>query len=139
MQERTARRLSVRAASLLGGITNTTWGEWEKGVRPAGLALQRAVAVAFGWPADWMDRLDELPTTTLVQSGAGGAGVTEQRLTALERRYAELAARLDALESNPGRPGRPALTPLPGGRKAAHERTRHRGIDEVPEQPEDFA
>jgi transcriptional regulator with XRE-family HTH domain len=52
-EERRLRGLSVRAASTSGGVSNTAWGEWERGIRPLTGGLRVAVAQTFGWASDW--------------------------------------------------------------------------------------
>jgi hypothetical protein len=51
-RERKLRGLSVRGAAALGEISNTTWGNWEKG-GPLTDGVRLAVALAFGWPTTW--------------------------------------------------------------------------------------
>jgi DNA-binding XRE family transcriptional regulator len=52
-QERAARMMSVRQAAAAGGISNTTWHDWEDGRRDLSPKMRDAVAKAFDWPADW--------------------------------------------------------------------------------------
>lgn len=51
--ERKRRALSVRGVSVLAGISNQTWGQFEKGETSLTPTVQYGVAKAFGWPTDW--------------------------------------------------------------------------------------
>lgn len=59
--ERKRHAWSVRRAAAEGGISNQTWGDFEKSGK-LGDAMQLGVARAFGWPTDWAD--DPPPTAT---------------------------------------------------------------------------
>jgi transcriptional regulator with XRE-family HTH domain len=47
------RNMSIRDAAGRGGISNTTWGEWESGKRKLSRSVRAAVVRAFNWPEDW--------------------------------------------------------------------------------------
>jgi transcriptional regulator with XRE-family HTH domain len=51
--ERELRNLSVRAAVRRTQISNTPWSRWENEGGPPSPTMRKAVADAFGWPADW--------------------------------------------------------------------------------------
>ena len=51
--ERRRRDLSIRQAAAAGGISHTTWANFEKGAKPLGPNMRLAAAVAFDWPHDW--------------------------------------------------------------------------------------
>lgn len=78
--ERLRRNLSVRAASTLGGISNTWWARFEDGKQPATGALIEAVARAFGWPDTW------------------AAVNPPDEVAALRKQVAELSDRLEGLQ-----------------------------------------
>jgi DNA-binding XRE family transcriptional regulator len=52
-QERAARMMSVRQAAAAGGISNTSWHDWEDGRRELSPKVRAAIAQAFDWPSDW--------------------------------------------------------------------------------------
>lgn len=56
--ERLKRGLSVRQAASRGGISNTYWGEFEDYRRPLTPYIADAVAKAFEWPKDWLERYE---------------------------------------------------------------------------------
>lgn len=65
--ERNRRALSVRQAAVLGGVSNTAWGDMEHGVVDLTPRLRMAVAAAFDWPEDWPETMTQAPDSTLVE------------------------------------------------------------------------
>jgi hypothetical protein len=62
--ERRLRGWSIRTASTKGGISNQTWGIFERtGIVKDG--MQAAVMQAFGWPATWSTEPPSLPLSQL--------------------------------------------------------------------------
>jgi transcriptional regulator with XRE-family HTH domain len=55
-QERELRGLSVRKAAELGGVSNETWGKYERQLTGLSPKIRTAVATVFGWPMDWPER-----------------------------------------------------------------------------------
>lgn len=102
--ERTRLGLSVRKAAALGGIANTSWGNYE-----AGLDLtdqtRLAVAKALDWPEDWPTNLPPIPESeaTKLLGEVQRLALVVQLLTdeAVGRLGVEsdFAARLAALEA----------------------------------------
>jgi transcriptional regulator with XRE-family HTH domain len=94
-RERNRRSLSRREAAALGGVSNTTWGRYEDGDINLSAKVQRAIAQAFGWDADWPDQDYTEPssevTARLLETLADLAG----RFAQIEQRVADLERRLD--------------------------------------------
>ncbi len=63
--ERTHRAWSVRTAASRGGISNETWGRYEKGGKLTP-DMRAAIAKAFDWSADWPENP---PTLTAPPNG----------------------------------------------------------------------
>jgi transcriptional regulator with XRE-family HTH domain len=79
--ERHVRGLSARQASALGGISNTTWSEWERNDdAPTTDRIRYAVAAAFDWPTTWV----EDPPATLPAAESDRIAALERRVAALE-------------------------------------------------------
>lgn len=55
IRERQRRGWSVRRCASAAGISNTHWGDVEKGIAPITDRVRDAVGRAFGWPADWVE------------------------------------------------------------------------------------
>lgn len=56
-RERRLRGWSVREAARHGGVSNTTWGDYEKsGILTAG--MQQAIVRAFDWAPTWAEDVD---------------------------------------------------------------------------------
>ena len=99
--ERERRGLSVREAASRTGpdpqdkISNTYWGDFERGKRALSPQIERAVAKVFGWEANWATRRDELvelrnQLETHVADYDFMMNVTVARIEALERDVANL-------------------------------------------------
>lgn len=88
--ERTTRGLSVRGAAVLGEISNTTWGAWEKGKIGLTATVREGVSKAYGWPLNWPEDLPPMPSARedmlIAAMGQLSAQLTEviQRLDRLE-------------------------------------------------------
>lgn len=91
--ERRRRGWSVRTAAIAGGVSNTTWGTFERtgAITPA---VQRAVVTAYGWPADWWDNPP-------AQAGPHPGEVAELRSLVAEMaaQQTEVAAQVAALQA----------------------------------------
>ena len=85
--ERKRRALSIRSASALSGISNQTWGVFEKGETSLTPTVQYGVAKAFDWPTDWPE--------TKIPGYVPPTDVDE--ITLLKERVAKLEVALEAL------------------------------------------
>ena len=94
---RLTRKLSMREAAKIAGISATTWSDMEKGAYPPSDSTQRKVAGALGWSLDWLERL-----------AAGGepeevsrpGAVDQSRLEELERQQIETRSLLHSLTAS---------------------------------------
>lgn len=97
--ERLRRRWSVRDAAVAGKISNTWWAKFEDGLQPLTDGIVAAVALAFGWSADWATQ-----------------PVGDDQLTRLVAVVAELSERVDGLAAQVVRLGGEVV---PTSRRAA--------------------
>ena len=105
---RLIRRLSMREAAKIGGISVSAWSELEQDRHEVpSYATQRAVAAALDWPLDWWDRLaagEDVPSVA-GQSADAWAGpvppaaeTVDERLDRIERMVRACAATLTRID-----------------------------------------
>jgi transcriptional regulator with XRE-family HTH domain len=103
---RLIRRLSMREAAKIGGISVSAWSELEQDRHEVpSYATQRAVAAALDWPLDWWDRLaagEDVPTvagqSADAWAGPPAAETVDERLDRIERMVRASAATLTRLD-----------------------------------------
>lgn len=92
--ERRLRGLSARDASIKGGVSNSTWSDWESGRRPLSPRLRSAVAQAFGWSTDWVENPPPAPDVV----GTVAAAEVMARLDAIDEKINRLVGLPAAVE-----------------------------------------
>lgn len=93
--ERNRRGWSIRRCATAGGISNTHWGEVEKGTSALTDKVREAVATAFGWPLDWPENPPAPPAVAERDDQVLAA------IAALADRVELLAAELRELRTQP--------------------------------------
>lgn len=121
-------KLSLRAAAKPGGIGPSTWADVEAGAHPPSLTTQRAVALAFEWPSDWLDQLMagvsvdalDLDTDSPVKRPVDVEMVLQMvtEIRSLRAAVRSLQERILVLEQSPDFPGR---RPRAGAKTAPSE------------------
>jgi DNA-binding XRE family transcriptional regulator len=91
-RERMRRGLSRRQAAQLGGVSNTTWGNFEDGHIDLSAKIQLAVAAAFDWEAGWPYQSYDEPDEDVVNS-------LIERVADLSKLVRQLSDRIEHLES----------------------------------------
>jgi hypothetical protein len=104
------RRAAEQATAAGAQISNTKWGDYEKGGE---LGIMRgAVAAAYGWPIDWPEQapsVEEPPVAmwTAVESLSSVVGtladLLERQYGQLEQQNEQLELRVEQIERQRGR------------------------------------
>jgi hypothetical protein len=86
--------MSVSQAAGAAGISNTSWGEWERGKRTLSDGVRMAVAQTFDWPTTW----DQAPPPVAdLPTGSVSAVEVMARLDAIDEKINRLAGLPDAV------------------------------------------
>lgn len=87
--------MSVRQAAGAAGISNTSWGEWERGLRALSDGVRMAVARTFDWPTTW----DQGPPPVAnMPTGSVSAVEVMARLDAIDEKINRLVGLPAAVE-----------------------------------------
>lgn len=103
-RRRTDLGITQRHASLLAGVSPTTWGSLEKHHQPVSELTAAAMCRALRWTTDSIARM--LNGGEPEENGDGPPLSIEDRITVVEETLRRIAELLDDLASQVHRPGR---------------------------------